>query len=422
MFTNYADVCHYLHTKGLFHMDLSLARIKDALRELHLTHPSFVVVQVVGTNGKGSTSTFLESLARAHGLRTGLFTSPHFVTPSERIHVDGHPLPHEHWPELAQQVYHAAPNLTYFEFLTVLSFLAFSKAKIDIAIMEAGLGGHYDATTALTRHALCITPISLDHESILGATVLAIATDKAHAMGENMPVFLGEQEPSVKDFLYTFAKKRKAHIYPTQKELLLPQQKLGLQGSHQKENALLALTAWKHLAKQYAWPCESSNRQKGLAQAFIAGRLQHIHSEEKELPQHLLLDGAHNAHGLERLLNYVESLAQKPVAIIFSCLADKDTQGMLPLLKKLHLACHHCPLYLTDIQHNDRALNPEEKLSLLQELGNSSKNASSLEATLALARTELTINTSQGPVLLCGSLYLLGEFFEKYPHYLLKNA
>ncbi len=421
MFTSYTEVCQHLDALGLFHMDLSLERMEKALQDLHLTTPPFVTIQVVGTNGKGSTSTFLESLARAHGLRTGLFTSPHFISPSERIRIDACPLAQEQWPALAQKVHRAAPELTYFEFLTVLAVLAFSEANIDIAIIEAGLGGHYDATTALYRDALCLTPISMDHEQVLGKTLLAIAEDKAHAMQANKPVFMAPQESSIIDFLTSFAKQRQSQLHSVDTEILPDHISLGLHGAHQTENAALALTAWSWLSTQYGWKCCTDSIQKGLEQAFIAGRLQSITCNESQLPAQLLLDGAHNVQGLSMLLTHVQTLDKKPSAIIFSCLADKDTQNMLALLQDIHTHCDHCPLYITDIQNNARALTSQEKEHFVQQLGNTALVAQDLESTLiSLSSTFVTENT-QGPVLLCGSLYLLGEFFEKYPHYLTQH-
>ncbi len=399
-------------------MDLSLSRMDAALEALQLTAPPFPIIQIVGTNGKGSTSTFLESLARAHGLRTGLFTSPHFVSPRERICIEGSPIPEDLWPALAQKVHTAAPTLTYFEFLTVLAVLAFHEAQIDVAIIEAGLGGHYDATTALQRSALCITPISMDHERVLGSTLQAIAADKAEAIAQHMPVFLGEQEPHIKDFLHDFSKKRGAHIHPVHTNLLPEALPLGLHGTHQKHNAALALNAWHWLSQEHAWPYTEQNIRYGLSNAFIAGRLQTLSPNEQELPSNLLLDGAHNAQGLQALIAHVQSLTTKPAAIIFSCLADKDTQSMLPLLKELHEECQHCPLHIVDIQNNERALNHSEKIALAQEIGHASAVAGELHHTLTHVKEHASRTPDAAPILLCGSLYLLGEFYAKYPQYL----
>ena len=127
-FHSFDDVQDHLDALGLFHMDFGLDRVRNALDALGLLTPPFVTVQIVGTNGKGSTSTFLSCVARAHGLKVGLYTSPHFVTPRERIRINGTMLPADRWPVLADRVMEAAPNLTYFEFLTALGLLAFAGA------------------------------------------------------------------------------------------------------------------------------------------------------------------------------------------------------------------------------------------------------------------------------------------------------
>lgn len=180
-FKSFHDIEEHLNQLGLFHMDMGLSRVQDALEALGCTF-NCPVVQVVGTNGKGSTVTFLHSLAEAHGLKVGVFTSPHFLSPVERIRLGKRVLPEAAWPCLANRVHAAAPELTYFEFLTVLAALAYQDACPNLIILEAGLGGHYDATTALPANLVCFTPIALDHQGILGPDIASIAADKAMAL------------------------------------------------------------------------------------------------------------------------------------------------------------------------------------------------------------------------------------------------
>ncbi len=428
-FSTYAQFCQFLDTLGLFHMDLGLERVQKALHSLQLTQLPFYAVQVVGTNGKGSTATFLERLAREHGLRTGLFTSPHFVSPQERIRINGLPLPEERWPVLAQEVHDKAPNLTYFELLTVMAVLAFCKENIDIAIIEAGLGGHYDATTALQRHALCISPISIDHEHVLGKNIEAIAQDKTEAIVSKRPVFTAEQRPQVMNIIEEKCNSRHAPLHKVKLELLPTQQRhtthslahppIHLLGAHQKANAALALTAWHAIAQEKKVPVNEEKTRYALEEAFIAGRLQYICCQEKTLPSTLLLDGAHNEAGLQKLVDFVQTCEPKPSAIIFSCLADKDQELMRMHLQNLHRLCQHCPLLITGLEHNERALSLEQRQEFVQFLGNTAQNFKNIHEALSYARTHIVHNAQkQGPVLVCGSLYLLGEFYETYPHYL----
>ena len=187
-FSDFTHIEQHLDSLGLFHMDMGLDRMRHALSALGLVRPPFVTVQVLGTNGKGSTASFLASLCAAHGLRAGLYTSPHFVSPTERIRIDGRPWPQELWAAQANKVMDAAPALTYFEFLTVLALLAFAEERVDVAILEAGLGGSHDATTAVSADVLCFTPIAMDHKDVLGDSLAAIATDKAGAIRSAAPV------------------------------------------------------------------------------------------------------------------------------------------------------------------------------------------------------------------------------------------
>ena len=194
-FSSCAGILRHLEGRGFFHMDLSLDRMEAALRALGLTRPPFLVAQVLGTNGKGSTSAFLSSLARAHGHRAGLYTSPHFLLPEERIRIDGRPLPCASWVDAANEVVRHGPDLTYFEFLTVLAVALFARAGVSLAVMEAGLGGRYDATTALAADVLAYAPIAKDHAAVLGSTLRRIAADKAAAIRSAAPVFSAPQFP-----------------------------------------------------------------------------------------------------------------------------------------------------------------------------------------------------------------------------------
>ena len=178
----------YLNGLGLFHMEFGLHRMEAALAALSLTTLPHLAVQVVGTNGKGSTGAFLAALLAAHGLPTGLYLSPHFQSVRERILMAGKQLSESEWLEAANAVLAAtAPygekgKLTYFELLTVMAAWLFTNQGAEAAIYEAGLGGAGDATTALSRDVLLVTPIGMDHAAVIGPTLADIARDKARAM------------------------------------------------------------------------------------------------------------------------------------------------------------------------------------------------------------------------------------------------
>lgn len=438
MFTSFEAVLDHLDGLGLFHMDLSLNRMVDALKALGLdgvrqngtcqkaTRVPFTV-QVLGTNGKGSTSTFLAKLAHAHGLRTGLYTSPHFVTPRERIrlfdtHRAGELLDDDRWPHLANRVHAAAPELTYFEFLTVLAVLAFAEEGVEFLVLEAGLGGRHDATTAVPVNGVCYTPIDLDHTKVLGDTIALIAEDKAAAMRENGFVITGPQSAEAMDVLNRVAHEKGLVLHHAETMAPLPQTPLGLAGPHQRHNARLALAVWTHVAPLLGCEIRPQAVADALADAHLPGRFQIVPAKNGDPA--FILDGGHNAHGLRACEVALADSGLEPSAIIFSCLADKDVDSLLPIVK--HMASKtedraSKTLILTPtIQDNERAMDGEVLAARLQAMGLQAEPMPRLGAALDRVRHlhQSDPNFAKPLVLVCGSLYLLGEFYTLRPQWL----
>ena len=417
-FTTPADIQRHLDGLGLFHMDMGLGRMRRALAALDIARPPFVVAQVLGTNGKGSTSAFLASLALAHGCRVGLYTSPHFVSPTERIRIGGPeqtvcaPWPAESWVEPANQIMAVAPDLTYFEFLTVLALLVFAREGVELAVLEAGLGGMHDATTAVAADILCYAPIALDHKDIIGPTLADIAADKAAAIRSAAPVCSVTQFPEAARALENAARAHKAPIFrasPAPAGL-----RLGLNGPHQRINAGLALAAWQQLAPMLHKPAnDDPAQQQGLAQAFMPGRLQRLPGSASLPP--LLLDGAHNPHGMAALIKALRAEGIKPAGAIFSCLADKD---WLPAAQMLKHYLGEAPMFVLTLD-NHRAAEANDIAEACNSLPPATAQAlppgpQALPQALELARA-LPEASEARPVLMSGSLYLLSEFFALHP-------
>lgn len=424
-FSDFTHIEQHLDSLGLFHMDMGLDRMRHALSALGLVRPPFVTVQVLGTNGKGSTASFLASLCAAHGLRAGLYTSPHFVSPTERIRIDGRPWPQELWAAQANKVMDAAPALTYFEFLTVLALLAFAEERVDVAILEAGLGGSHDATTAVSADVLCFTPIAMDHKDVLGDSLAAIATDKAGAIRSAAPVCSTFQFPQAARAIEAAALVHKAPlIWAGAADASL---ELGLPGPHQKNNAGLALAAWQLLAPMLGKnPQDAQAQKRGLARAFIPGRLQYVPATSAMPP--LLLDGAHNPHGMAALITALRQANIQPAAIVFSCLGDKDWQTAAAMLKK---QTGDAPIFVPPLD-NPRAASAQDVARFFnatppataQAMPDAQGNAASTPPDAsplaqALAHAAAVARACPGrPVLITGSLYLLAEFFSLHPAYL----
>lgn len=418
---------------GLFHMDLTLDRMA-AFFKRH-GQPSFPVLHVVGTNGKGSTATILAGLLQAHGLRVGLSVSPHFVSLRERVLVDGCMLPEETWARLGARVFQEGEGLglTYFEVLTALSVLAFEETGCDVAVMEAGLGGRFDATNVLTPALTVFTPIGMDHMHVLGDTLTEIAADKAGAMRPGGLAVSAPQEPEAWGVLEERAAEIGAELVPAEavlyysrdngrvqpgphaqygKRAVRPMTELflALHGAHQETNARTALAAFHVWAASLRLPVQEDACREALAGAFIPGRMQLV-ADEPGLPRTLVLDGGHNAHGLAALRDSLAAEGLRPAAVIFGCLRDKPLADMLPLVKEIAQGAEPeasgAPIYAVGVPTCPRALAPMELAHMLG-------CGSAPDVHWGLER----LKAVQGPVLVCGSLYLLGEFYTKHPRLL----
>lgn len=447
-FHSYEDVIRHLDNLGLFHMDMGLGRMERALSALELNTLHCPVVQVVGTNGKGSTSTFLQSIAMAHGLRVGLYTSPHFVFPEERIRLDHTLLPRHVWPAVAGEAVEAEKDLTYFELLTVLAASAFERSDCQLMIFEAGLGGRYDATTSLPADMVCFVPMGLDHTNVLGDSLAAIADDKSDALrpGVSMAVS-APQEREAQRIIERKAVERGIPLCATPSNFgcdgtdeglalwaslpeelrqlaVLPENaKLGLHGPHQRMNAQTALLAWVLLCHKYGWKTDAAAIANGLERAFIPGRLQYAAAQGTR--PGLWLDGAHNTHGMEALLSAIadrDAMPEKcrPGAIVFSCLGDKEPEKLAAMLARASELLNNAPIFVPPITDNPRAAVPAELADLLRKAG--PHVAATPAADIADALTAAQVAAGSKPILVCGSLYMLGEVFAMWPELLVPQS
>lgn len=394
----------HLDGLGMFHMELGLSRVTKSLSALELTRPPYKVAHVVGTNGKGSTSRYLAQIASAHGQRVGLYSSPHFLTPRERVLIDGRMLSEESWTNLANEVMRVSVDdpLTYFEFITVLAVLAFARAGVDVVVMEAGLGGSFDASTALDTDLTVFTPVGLDHTQILGKTLAAIARDKAGAMRPGTLAVTARQHPEAKAaFMDVAARLRTALLEEgTVLGSDCPTLRPGMRGQHQISNARLALAAWKLLTRSMHLPLDMAACARAVSQARLPGRFQEIPGKPE-----LILDGAHNPQAMDALAETLRAEGIQPRAVIFGCMQDKDLGSMVQQVQSLTPG----PIFATGLPGVARAMAPGPLAAALGERACETRDmAQALESVAAL----------DGPVLICGSLYLLGEFYALHPQHL----
>ncbi|MCB9623456.1 MAG: bifunctional folylpolyglutamate synthase/dihydrofolate synthase [Sandaracinus sp.] len=352
MSTNaYAEELRWLYGLSARGIRLELDRMRGGLA--HRGHPErgLNVVHVAGTNGKGSTSSFVERMLRAAGYRTGIFTSPHLHRFVERFKVNGRPLSEsEVTRRLADQRHDAAnmPPLTFFEHSALLAFEAFRDHGCEVVVLEVGLGGRLDATNVIDDPAVSvITRIAFDHVNILGDTLGVIAKEKAGILKKGRPAVIGAREPEARRVLLDLARRKKTNAWAIGREFdgtpsargaririgdTERDFRLGLAGAYQAENAALAVAA-VHRLRDEGWSIDDDAIAKGLAKTTWPGRLELRRppaSDAGPRPR-FLFDCAHNPDGCVALAEHLRTMARPSgrVVLLFGALADKEHEPML---------------------------------------------------------------------------------------------
>lgn len=350
------------------------------------------IVQVVGTNGKGSTVAFVDAILRESGVSCGLFTSPHLCTARERIRINGAIVSEEEFSSAAREVLALTADFTdepsFFECVLGMAMLLFKKHGVDVAILEAGLGGRLDATTATNADVLGVTMIDLDHQSILGDTVDAIAYEKIGAAHVGQRVVSVKQHPDAMRVLLQRAEELRLRF-----EFSSPLDKaLGLYGAHQQMNAGLAVA----LVHALEVNVNDASVERGLRNVVWPGRF--------EIFGNVVLDGAHNPSGIATL---VESLGQHPsfagreLIMVYGSLSGSNAGpkvamiARMPRIKQIFL--HH--------PNNHRALSVAELRSLFAEYF----SRDCIHDFSSWAQVEACAREKNAAIVVCGSLYTVGE-------------
>jgi dihydrofolate synthase/folylpolyglutamate synthase len=426
---NFDESVSYLF--GLGHetlaIKLGLENVARLLGRLGRPQDSFPSVQIAGTNGKGSTAAMLDAVCRAAGLRTGLYTSPHLVSVTERVRIGGREIARDEFARHATRVRAAAEDVeresgalpTFFEQVTAAALCAFAEAGVELAILETGLGGRLDATTAAGARWVAVTQVALDHQEYLGTTLAEIAAEKAAIIrpGVRSVVVAAPQEPEA--LAVILARCREFGLAPRMAtdEINVEEAgadgrlrvnvrtaraeyagvRLALRGRHQLANAATAVALAEALAED-GFKVSREHVVEGLETAEHAGRL-----ELRTYGGHrLLFDGAHNAAGALALRAYLDEFAGGPVTMVFGAMRDKQLgeigRALFPAARHLVLTEPRSPRAAT-VQELLRAV-PVPPSSSTIALAPSSRDA------LAVARTH---TEAGGLVCVTGSLYLVGE-------------
>lgn len=387
----------WLFSTQLFGYKLGLENIKKLLSQLKAYPRTGVkVLHVAGTNGKGSTCAMAESIARACGIRTGLFTSPHLIDFRERIRINGEMISPEtlnqRLQEIQELVHTWEPHPTFFELTLALAMKHFYESGVELIILETGLGGRLDATNAVPKDVAVLTPIGLDHTQWLGNSLSLIGQEKADIIAPHKPIITAAQKPEVMNIIACLANERRAPLQEITSPLL--GYRLSLEGAHQQENAALAVAALEALNI----PMRTESVAWGLSHVKWEGRFELLGTE-------YILDGAHNTHALPTLLKtWRDKFSDATTPIVFSAVDDKDVSGILNLLSPLAESFHFAPM------SSPRALSPEELVRRLpSQYTEQVFTYESLNEALAQASARRKEQKRIPPVLITGSLYLVGE-------------
>lgn len=381
-------------------IDLTLDRLRDFLAELGSPHRNLPpIIHVAGTNGKGSTIAFLKAILETSGKTCHVYTSPHLVKFNERIQLAGKPITDDFLFDLLTQVDQASQgkDLTFFEKTTAAAFLAYSQVPADYVLLETGLGGRLDATNIVAEKILSIiTPISLDHTELLGETLEKIAAEKAGIIIGGTQCISALQEESVANILNQKAQEKGSKLTYANTIKDLPN--IALKGEFQKANASLAIYAASQLGIdqdtclrgiQYAkWPARMQNIKEGRLLEFLPENCE------------LWLDGGHNPAAAQNIAKSIN-----PDIIIIGMLNTKDAKEFLkPFVGIVQAVC------AVPIEGEELSYPPEELAKVSANLGINSFFAENIENAL----TNIVINFSGNlKILICGSLYLAGNFMEK---------
>ena len=406
----YPDSVRYLYALGneIKSAKLGLERMTTMARALGSPQNECKFVHVAGTNGKGSTCAMIEAALRSSGLRTGLFTSPHLTEPTERIRIDGEDVNADVFSAAFCEVHEAAEQLladgtldmhpTYFETVTLMAFLIFKRSKVDMVVLEVGLGGRLDATNIVTPALSVITPVDFDHEAFLGKSLYAIAGEKAGIIKPGIVVVTSDQRPEAAEVIARQASEMGAALQLASMSELEDLQfhskgcsfrwrglhvECNLAGEHQAQNALTAAAALRALGLRDEFIAA------GIRNARWPGRLELVRTNPD-----FYLDGAHNPAGARALAAYIRRFhSARRISLIYGAMRDKSVEEITGILFPL------ADEVILVAPSQARAVRPQALLEMSDHP--SIRAQSSLAAAIASARGEVTFLT--------GSLYLVGE-------------
>ena len=401
-----------LHPKSI---DLGLERAAKVFGRLNPLGTKPLTITVAGTNGKGSSIAFLDAIYRAQGLHVGAYTSPHIINYNERIKVDGTAVSDQLICASFERIEAVRDNisLSYFEFSTLAALDIFSRANVDIQLLEVGLGGRLDAVNIVDADATIITSISIDHTDWLGETREAIAYEKAGVFRKNIAAIISDTKPPQTlinyadriqapvfriDHEFSYKKSISNWVWHSKNKHLTALPPPRLKGEHQYRNASAVLTAIQTLQDKI--PVSEKAIKQGISSVNLPGRFQLIQSEPD-----VLLDVSHNLQAAQALIEYLQAeFKHTPIHAIFTMMSDKDLSGVIKLMQPFIKHWYISPL---DNPRTSKEIDIQYafKLCHIDQVSYGFKNFIS-----AFQAAKTGTHTDNGLILVFGSFFLVSEY------------
>ena len=404
----------------------SLERMERLLSLLGNPHKKLATAHIAGTKGKGSTATMLARMLEANSYTVGLYTSPHVVDLHERIAINGKNITDSELLGLINRIYApvekmAKDNPTFFEIFTAMAFMYFVDKKVDIAVIETGLGGRLDSTNVIEPAVVGITSISIDHQNLLGSTIDSIAREKAGVIKKGVPVVSVPQDPAAMkelkkaatavkapflvtgkdiDFSYRFESSREhgphTRICLTTPTSKFEHLKVPLPGEHQAINCGLAI-AMLDMLKAGGYKIDDNKAAEGLKNIQMPGRMEIISHDPR-----ILIDAAHNAASIKALIAAIgQHIPYDSMIVIFGCGQDKDIRGMLEQLQ------YGADKMIFTRSNSPKAVYPQDLADMYTEIcGKMCQTAMSLGEALRIASSAIS---KEDLICITGSFYLVGQ-------------
>ncbi|MCP4539607.1 MAG: bifunctional folylpolyglutamate synthase/dihydrofolate synthase [Chloroflexi bacterium] len=436
---NYSETIAYLHSLidyEKMRLDRytsethNILRVAQLLEAIGNPHTRFPAVHIAGTKGKGSTAALCEACLRAAGYRTGFYISPHLHTFRERIQTNGQKIAQDQVIALVEEIrpqIERVPNITYFEAITAVGFLYFARSKVDVAVVEVGLGGRLDATNVLTPEVSVITSLSLEHTYLLGDTLDKIAYEKAGIIKPGIPVVGARQQAKALQVLESVSQERSAPLTQigrdwdyepgpanldgqaftirkiTKDSDLAGEYWIPLLGRHQLENAAIAI-ATLDILRQQGFDIPAHAVREGLRDVYWPGRMEILSRDPL-----VVGDGAHNPHSMQVLREALEEwFPDQRWVLVFGASADKDVTGMLNTLSPI---TEHIIVTRSD---HPRSASPVELADAVASIGRGAEV--SVDMYKSLLRGLATMESNSG-LLVTGSTHLVADAREEWARY-----